>query len=192
MKQPVFYMNYNLNPQANPWRDAIGTAVKYLKGVEYTISPSPGPVLLLDGDHRPYSKIKVRENAGIERVLAITCGHSPSHCSSLPLLFRHLPRNSARLKTWRRTSRHPKLSCMRMLEAGHVKTGRRRLRSRERRWPHRDHGGAEVRRARGRRRDHAGPVPQSDPADRRWGWRTASRMMEDSRCSAWTSARRRW
>jgi len=38
VKQPVFYMNYTLNPQANPWRDAIGTAVKYLKGVEYTIS----------------------------------------------------------------------------------------------------------------------------------------------------------
>jgi hypothetical protein len=38
LKFPVFYMNYNLNPQANPWRDAIGTAVKALKGVEYTIS----------------------------------------------------------------------------------------------------------------------------------------------------------
>jgi hypothetical protein len=37
-KFPVFYMNYNLNPQANPWRDAIGSAVKYLKGAEYTIS----------------------------------------------------------------------------------------------------------------------------------------------------------
>jgi hypothetical protein len=35
---PVFYMNYNLYPQANPWRDAIGTAVKRLHGVEYTIS----------------------------------------------------------------------------------------------------------------------------------------------------------
>ncbi len=35
---PVFYMNYNANPQAVPWRDAIGTAVKYLKGAEYTIS----------------------------------------------------------------------------------------------------------------------------------------------------------
>jgi hypothetical protein len=35
---PVFYMNYNLNPQANPWRDAIGNAVKKLKGLEYTIS----------------------------------------------------------------------------------------------------------------------------------------------------------
>jgi hypothetical protein len=35
---PVFYMNYNLNPQAVPWRDAIGNAVKYLKGVEYTIT----------------------------------------------------------------------------------------------------------------------------------------------------------
>jgi hypothetical protein len=35
---PVFYMNYNLNPQANPWRDAIGSAVKRLKGFEYTIT----------------------------------------------------------------------------------------------------------------------------------------------------------
>jgi hypothetical protein len=35
---PLFYMNYNLNPQATPWRDAIGTAVKYLKGAEYTIT----------------------------------------------------------------------------------------------------------------------------------------------------------
>jgi hypothetical protein len=35
---PVFYMNYNLNPQATPWRDAIGNAVKYFKGFEYTIS----------------------------------------------------------------------------------------------------------------------------------------------------------
>jgi len=37
VKFPVFYMNYNLNPQANPWRDAIGNAVKSLKGVEFTI-----------------------------------------------------------------------------------------------------------------------------------------------------------
>jgi hypothetical protein len=35
---PVFYMNFNLNPQMNPWRDAIGSAVKHLKGYEYTIS----------------------------------------------------------------------------------------------------------------------------------------------------------
>jgi len=35
---PVFYMNYILNPQANPWRDAIGNTVKRLKGYEYTIS----------------------------------------------------------------------------------------------------------------------------------------------------------
>jgi hypothetical protein len=38
VKPAVFYMNYSLNPQVNPWRDAIGTAVKYLKGIEYTIS----------------------------------------------------------------------------------------------------------------------------------------------------------
>jgi hypothetical protein len=35
---PVFYMNYNLYPQSNPWRDAIGNAVKFFKGFEYTIS----------------------------------------------------------------------------------------------------------------------------------------------------------
>ena len=35
---PVFYMNYNLYPQAVPWNDAIGKAVKVLKGYEYTIS----------------------------------------------------------------------------------------------------------------------------------------------------------
>ncbi|MEO8595920.1 MAG: acetyltransferase [Candidatus Solibacter sp.] len=38
LKFPVFYMNYNLNPQANPWRDAIGAAVKTMKGSEFTIS----------------------------------------------------------------------------------------------------------------------------------------------------------
>ena len=35
---PVFYMNYNLDPAANPWRDAIGNTVRYLKGAEYTIT----------------------------------------------------------------------------------------------------------------------------------------------------------
>jgi hypothetical protein len=38
LNYPVFYMNYILSPQANPWRDAIGTAVRYFKGAEYTIS----------------------------------------------------------------------------------------------------------------------------------------------------------
>ena len=38
VKFPVFYMNYNLNPQNNPWRDAIGNAVQFLKGSEFTIS----------------------------------------------------------------------------------------------------------------------------------------------------------
>lgn len=35
---PVFYMNYNLSPQAVPWNDTISKAVKLLKGYEYTIS----------------------------------------------------------------------------------------------------------------------------------------------------------
>ena len=38
VEYPLFYMNYNLDPQSVPWRDAIGNAVKYLKGVEYTIT----------------------------------------------------------------------------------------------------------------------------------------------------------
>src|SRR5215813_10450178 len=38
LKFPVFYMNYNVNPTVNPWRDAIGTAVKAMKGSEFTIS----------------------------------------------------------------------------------------------------------------------------------------------------------
>jgi hypothetical protein len=35
---PVFYMNYNLTPNQNPWRDSIGTVVKRMRGYEYTIS----------------------------------------------------------------------------------------------------------------------------------------------------------
>ncbi len=35
---PVFYMNYNLAPVQNPWRDPIGNVVKHLRGYEYTIT----------------------------------------------------------------------------------------------------------------------------------------------------------
>lgn len=35
---PVFYMNYNLNPQAVPWKDAISHTVRYFRGYEYTIT----------------------------------------------------------------------------------------------------------------------------------------------------------
>lgn len=35
---PVFYMNYNLSPQAVPWKDSISRAVKLFKGTEYTIT----------------------------------------------------------------------------------------------------------------------------------------------------------
>jgi hypothetical protein len=38
VKVPVYYMNYNLNPQTNPWRDAIGSVVRSFKGAEFTIS----------------------------------------------------------------------------------------------------------------------------------------------------------
>jgi hypothetical protein len=35
---PVFYMNYALNPQAVPWRDSIGRAIRMFRGTEFTIS----------------------------------------------------------------------------------------------------------------------------------------------------------
>lgn len=38
LSYPVFYMNYNLYPQAVPWTDTISKAVKFLKGQEFTIS----------------------------------------------------------------------------------------------------------------------------------------------------------
>jgi hypothetical protein len=31
-------MNYNLNPQAVPWKDSISHAIKAFRGTEYTIS----------------------------------------------------------------------------------------------------------------------------------------------------------
>ena len=37
MDFPVFYMNYNLNPQAVPWKDAISHTVHFFGGQEYTI-----------------------------------------------------------------------------------------------------------------------------------------------------------
>ena len=38
LEYPVYYLNYVLNPHATPWRDAIGSAVKSLKGAEFTVS----------------------------------------------------------------------------------------------------------------------------------------------------------
>ncbi len=35
---PLFYMNYNLHPEVNPWRDAIGNVVRFFRGTEYTIT----------------------------------------------------------------------------------------------------------------------------------------------------------
>jgi hypothetical protein len=35
---PMFYMNYNLNPQAVPWKDAISHTVHFFRGYEYTIT----------------------------------------------------------------------------------------------------------------------------------------------------------
>lgn len=35
---PVFYLNYNLDPRAVPWKDSISRAIRIFRGVEYTIS----------------------------------------------------------------------------------------------------------------------------------------------------------
>lgn len=38
LNYPVFYMNYNPNPNQIPWKDSISRLVKFFKGREYTIS----------------------------------------------------------------------------------------------------------------------------------------------------------
>lgn len=38
LQYPVFYMNFNPDPQGVPWKDAISRLVKFFKGREYTIS----------------------------------------------------------------------------------------------------------------------------------------------------------
>lgn len=60
---PVFYMNYELDPRANPWRDAIGRVVRQLKGFEYTISHPRDPI-------RAWSEVASRLLAG--KVMAQT------------------------------------------------------------------------------------------------------------------------
>lgn len=35
---PVFYLNYNLDPRAVPWKDSISHAIRVFKGTEFTIS----------------------------------------------------------------------------------------------------------------------------------------------------------
>lgn len=35
---PLFYLNYNLVPQDNPWRDSIGRAIRVFNGKEFTIT----------------------------------------------------------------------------------------------------------------------------------------------------------
>ena len=35
---PVFYVNYALNPQAIPWRDSIGRAIRVFRGTEFTVT----------------------------------------------------------------------------------------------------------------------------------------------------------
>jgi hypothetical protein len=35
---PVFYMNYNLDPRAVPWKDSISHAIRLFRGTEYSIT----------------------------------------------------------------------------------------------------------------------------------------------------------
>jgi hypothetical protein len=38
LDRPLFYLNYNADPTANPWRDFIGNVVKRKRGFEYSIT----------------------------------------------------------------------------------------------------------------------------------------------------------
>jgi hypothetical protein len=38
LDRPIFYLNYNTDPAANPWRDFIGNMVKQKRGVAYSIT----------------------------------------------------------------------------------------------------------------------------------------------------------
>ena len=38
VRAPVFYLIYNTDPYVYPWRDAISSALKIYRGLEYTIS----------------------------------------------------------------------------------------------------------------------------------------------------------
>ncbi len=71
VEYPLFYMNYNVDPQSVPWRDAIGNAVKYLKGVEYTIS-RPRDLWNAWGDIMSrIVKLKIEQTRGNGRGFAI-------------------------------------------------------------------------------------------------------------------------
>jgi hypothetical protein len=35
---PVFYLNYNLTPQSNPWKDSISKAIRPFRGAEFSIN----------------------------------------------------------------------------------------------------------------------------------------------------------
>ena len=77
VEYPVFYMNYNLNPQAAPWRDAIGNAVKYFKGFEYTIS-KPRDLWFAWGEIMSrIVKLKVGRHATRRGLPITTCGLYP-------------------------------------------------------------------------------------------------------------------
>ena len=60
---PVFYLNYNAEPTANPWRDAIGSVVKLWKGFEYTITR---PRDLFAAWNEVMTRIPVRDTAATE------------------------------------------------------------------------------------------------------------------------------
>jgi hypothetical protein len=51
---PVFYLNYNTAPEVNPWRDLIGSAVRYWKGHEFRITK---PLDLLSAWSRIMSRL---------------------------------------------------------------------------------------------------------------------------------------
>ena len=71
---PVFYLNYNLNPQAVPWKDSISHAIRVFKGTEYTIS-RPRDLMVLhirNGAPDPSLQAATRCRIGRARRFAVT------------------------------------------------------------------------------------------------------------------------
>lgn len=70
-KCPVFYLPYEPYPDANPWRDLIGSVVKLWKGFEYTIS-SPRDLFLAWNEVMLRISTKEPAHGGPGRVATMT------------------------------------------------------------------------------------------------------------------------
>ena len=161
MEYPVFYMNYNLNPQAVPWRDSISRAVSSSKGLNI---PSAAPKICGS-----------RSNEMVSRIVKSKHGRSdfgPFYAVGRQgLLDRRSFSGRCRiagaqpdptaLTNWLPTSPLP-ARCRPHAAVGRRESRRNRLRPRLRRRPRSDHRSAALQREGCRHRDlrQAGPGSQ--------------------------------